>query len=130
MKRFKVDTIHWDKHQNARRKAWDNFKNWEIKVLIATDVAARWLDMDDLSCVINYDLPVTVEDYTHRIWRTARAWKKGVAITISWEKQKDFISELEEKTWNKLEVVNNLDYLNEKIVEATEQRKGRGRWRR
>ena len=129
LKRFKVDTIHWDKHQNARRKAWGKFKNWEIKVLIATDVAARWLDMDNLSCVINYDLPATVEDYTHRIWRTARAWKKGVAITISWEKQKDFISEIEEKTWNKLEVVNNLDYLNEKIVEATEQRKGRGRWR-
>ncbi len=130
LKRFKVDTIHGDKHQNARRKAWDKFKNWEIKVLIATDVAARWLDMDNLSCVVNYDLPAIVDDYTHRIWRTARAWKSGVAITMLSENQKDFISEIEQKIWNKLEIINNLDYLNEKIVEATEHRKSRGKWGR
>jgi len=123
LKRFQVDTIHGDKHQNARKKAWEKFKNWEIKVLIATDVAARWLDMDDLSCVINYDLPATIEDYTHRIWRTARAWKKWIAITIAWEKDKNFISEIEKKTWNKIKIDNDLDYLNEKIIEATKQRK-------
>ena len=129
-KKIQVDTIHGDKHQNARKKAWKKFKKWEIKVLIATDVAARWLDIDNLSCVINYDLPATIDDYTHRIWRTWRFWKKGVAITIAWEKQKNFILEIEKKTWNKLEIINNLDYLNEKVIEATKQRKGRENWRR
>ncbi|WP_288109203.1 DEAD/DEAH box helicase [Limnobacter sp.] len=74
--------IHGDKSQGERMKALDAFKAGEVAVLVATDVAARGLDIADLPCVINYDLPTTPEDYVHRIGRTGRAGATGVAYSF------------------------------------------------
>ncbi|MBU1084821.1 DEAD/DEAH box helicase [Patescibacteria group bacterium] len=79
---FKAATIHGNKTQNQRQRALNKFKRGELNVLLATDVAQRGLDIDDVTHVINYDLPETKDDYIHRIGRTARINKKGVAITL------------------------------------------------
>lgn len=79
---FSVTTIHGDKSQAQRSKALSLFRNDTVKVLLATDVVARGIDIDDVSHVINYDLPQTYEDYIHRIGRTGRADKIGQAITF------------------------------------------------
>jgi ATP-dependent RNA helicase RhlE len=79
---FKSDSIHGNKKQSGRQKALDLFKLNHVKVLVATDVAARGIDINDISHVINYDLPATYDDYIHRIGRTGRAGKKGKAITF------------------------------------------------
>lgn len=81
-KGFRVDSIHGDKSQNYRLRALHAFKNGSIKVLIATDVAARGLDIDSISHVVNYDLPANYDDYVHRIGRTGRAERKGKAISL------------------------------------------------
>jgi len=79
---FRVAAIHGNKNQNQRQIALKQFKNGEIQILLATDIASRGLDIHDVSHVINYDIPATIEDYIHRIGRTGRAEKKGVAITF------------------------------------------------
>jgi ATP-dependent RNA helicase RhlE len=77
-----ADAIHGDKSQQQRTEALEGFKSGKIRVLVATDVAARGLDIDDLPHVINYELPHTAEDYVHRIGRTGRAGKKGIATSL------------------------------------------------
>ncbi len=79
---FKVASIHGDKTQGARQKALRQFKEHKIQAFIATDIAARGLDIPNVTHVINFDLPANYEDYTHRIGRTGRAGKKGVALTF------------------------------------------------
>merc|ERR1719187_964878 len=78
-KGFKVGSIHGDKSQWEREQALKQFKNGSINLLVATDVAARGLDIPDVEYVINYSFPMTIEDYVHRIGRTGRAGKDGVA---------------------------------------------------
>ena len=79
---FKVDSIHGDKTQDERLKTLEAFKSGDIKVLVATDVAARGLDIAELPVVINFDVPFNAEDYVHRIGRTGRAGSLGLALTI------------------------------------------------
>lgn len=79
---FKAESIHGDKNQSARQRALKTFKDDKSQVLVATDVAARGLDISDVSHVINFDIPATYEDYVHRIGRTGRAGKKGKALTF------------------------------------------------
>jgi superfamily II DNA/RNA helicase len=79
---FKADSIHGDKSQGQRQRALDNFKQDKLQILVATDVAARGLDIPLVSHVINYDLPATYEDYIHRIGRTGRAGAVGKALTF------------------------------------------------
>lgn len=79
---FKISTIHGDKSQPQRQKALTLFKDNKVNILLATDVVARGIDIDNVSHVINYDLPQTYEDYIHRIGRTGRADKVGQAITF------------------------------------------------
>lgn len=79
---FKSASIHGNKNQSQRQKALNLFKNNYIQILVATDVAARGLDIADVSHVINYDLPATYDDYVHRIGRTGRADKRGKALTF------------------------------------------------
>lgn len=76
------DAIHGNKNQSARTRVLEDFKKERVRVLVATDVAARGLDIANVSHVINYDLPATYEDYIHRIGRTGRAEKKGKALTF------------------------------------------------
>ena len=78
-KGYKVRSIHGDKTQWEREKALGEFKSGRINILVATDVAARGLDIPDVEYVINYSFPMTIEDYVHRIGRTGRAGKEGVA---------------------------------------------------
>ncbi|QHE92505.1 DEAD/DEAH box helicase [Pandoraea fibrosis] len=79
---YAVDTIHGDKPQPARLRALERFKTGEVSMLVATDVAARGLDIDDLPLVINVDLPIVAQDYVHRIGRTGRAGASGVAVSL------------------------------------------------
>lgn len=81
-KGIRVESIHGDKRQNERKRALSNFKIGKAKALIATDVAARGLDISNISHVINYDIPLNYEDYIHRVGRTGRADKKGKALTF------------------------------------------------
>jgi len=82
MQGFKADAIHGNKTQSQRQKTLDRFKANQIQILVATDVAARGLDISDISHVINYDAPESHEDYVHRIGRTGRGDKKGKALTF------------------------------------------------
>ncbi|MCX6816342.1 MAG: DEAD/DEAH box helicase [Candidatus Beckwithbacteria bacterium] len=79
---FKATAIHGNKTQGQREKALRQFKNGEVKILLATDVAQRGLDIANVTHVINFDLPETQDDYIHRIGRTGRADKQGIAITL------------------------------------------------
>lgn len=80
---FSTDRLHGGIPQNQRTRVMNKFKNSEFEFLVATDVAGRGIDVDDLEVVVNYDLPYDPEDYVHRIGRTGRAGKKGVAITFA-----------------------------------------------
>jgi len=86
-----ADVCHGDKRQNARRRALKSFKDAKIQVLIATEVAARGLDIQGLDFVVNYNLPFLAEDYVHRIGRTGRAGQSGTAISfVSREEERSF----------------------------------------
>jgi superfamily II DNA/RNA helicase len=92
---IKASAIHGDKTQQERMAALESFKNGEIDVLVATDVAARGLDISDLPCVINYDLPYNAEDYVHRIGRTGRAGASGDALSVYSEKDERLLVDIE-----------------------------------
>jgi superfamily II DNA/RNA helicase len=92
---MKASAIHGDKTQQERMAALESFKKGEIDVLVATDVAARGLDITDLPCVINYDLPYNAEDYVHRIGRTGRAGASGDAISIFSDKDERLLVDIE-----------------------------------
>lgn len=79
---FKAGAIHGNKRQNQRQHVLDQFKRDQLQVLLATDVASRGIDIPDVSHVINYDMPASYDDYIHRIGRTGRASKKGIALTF------------------------------------------------
>jgi len=92
---IKASAIHGDKTQQERIAALDAFKNGDIDVLVATDVAARGLDITDLPCVINYDLPYNAEDYVHRIGRTGRAGATGDALSVFSDKDERLLADIE-----------------------------------
>src|SRR5450830_988939 len=92
---IKASAIHGDKTQQERMAALESFKQGEIEVLVATDVAARGLDITDLPCVINYDLPYNAEDYVHRIGRTGRAGASGDALSVYSDKDERLLVDIE-----------------------------------
>ena len=94
----RAESIHGDKSQADRMKALEAFKAGELEVLVATDVAARGLDVAGVPCVINYDLPYNAEDYVHRIGRTGRAGAKGDAISLFTPQQEKFLLDIEKLT--------------------------------
>ena len=94
-----VNTIHGNIRQNKRINILNKFRNQKFRVLVATDIAARGLDIPHIEHVINYDLPQRTEDYIHRIGRTARAGKKGSALS--------FISENDKKIWKMISKLIN-----------------------
>lgn len=91
----KAAAIHGDKSQGERMAALEAFKQGQIEVLVATDVAARGLDISDLPCVINIDLPYNAEDYVHRIGRTGRAGASGDAISLFSDKDERLLADIE-----------------------------------
>jgi len=80
--RLRADSIHGDKSQRMRDRALQDFRTGRTNILVATDVAARGLDVDDIACVINYDIPNNIEDYIHRIGRTGRRGRAGTAVSF------------------------------------------------
>lgn len=102
---IRCDAIHGDKGQNARQRALDHFKNRVSRVLVATDIAARGIDVDGLSYVVNYDLPADAESYVHRIGRTGRAGREGVSLSFCDQSELDYLRAIEKMTGRQLEVV-------------------------
>lgn len=105
--KIKAAAIHGDKSQNARQTALNNFKTGEIRILVATDIAARGIDIDKLSCVINFDLPNTPETYVHRIGRTGRAGRDGRAISFSNIEEKEYVKGIEKLIGKEIPVVED-----------------------
>ncbi|MFA7066829.1 MAG: DEAD/DEAH box helicase [Dysgonamonadaceae bacterium] len=105
--RIKAAAIHGDKAQNARQKVLQQFKDGEIRVLVATDIAARGIDIDKLGYVINYDIPNIAETYVHRIGRCGRAGDEGISISICEPEENGYIKEIEKLIDQKIEVVND-----------------------
>lgn len=102
--------IHGDKSQGARQNALNNFKNKSLRILIATDIAARGIDIDELTHVINYDLPDVPETYVHRIGRTGRAGLGGTAISFCDFDEKERLKDIEKLIGKKLEEVKDHPY--------------------
>lgn len=107
--KIQADAIHGNKSQNARQKALSNFKKGKIRVLVATDIAARGIDVEDLSHVINYDLPDMPETYVHRIGRTGRAGHNGVAITFCENQEKYELRRIEKVIGKRINVMEDMN---------------------
>ncbi len=101
-----ADAIHGNKSQNARERALVRFKRGESRVLVATDIAARGIDIDDVTHVINFDLPNVPETYVHRIGRTARAGATGIALSFCDQEERAYLRDIERLTRRTLEVVH------------------------
>jgi ATP-dependent RNA helicase RhlE len=106
-KKIQAEAIHGNKSQNQRQKALQQFKDKDIRVLVATDIAARGIDIDYLEHVINYDVPNEAETYVHRIGRSGRAGRDGTAISICEPEENAYIKDIEKLTDQKIEVVKN-----------------------
>lgn len=109
LRRKKIDcaAIHGDKSQNQRQKALKEFKDGDIRILVATDIAARGIDIDKLRYVINYDIPNESETYVHRIGRCGRAGEEGISISLCEPEENDYIRDIEKLTSQKIEVVSD-----------------------
>ena len=105
--KIKTAAIHADKSQNQRQKALKQFKDGDVKVLVATDIAARGIDIDKLKYVINYDIPNIAETYVHRIGRAGRAGDEGISISICEPEENAYIKEIEKLISQKIEIIND-----------------------
>jgi ATP-dependent RNA helicase RhlE len=104
---IEAGAIHGNKSQNARERALDHFRRGKMPVLVATDVAARGIDVDDISHVINFDLPTVPESYVHRIGRTGRAGAKGRAISFCDREERGLLSDIERLIRRRIPVVTS-----------------------
>lgn len=100
-----ADAIHGDKSQGQRDRAMDAFRSGETSILVATDVAARGIDIDDISHVVNFEIPTVPESYVHRIGRTARAGRSGIAISLCDPSEKSLLNDIEKLIGSKLQCV-------------------------
>jgi ATP-dependent RNA helicase RhlE len=133
--RISSSAIHGNKSQAARQKALEAFKNGEIRVLVATDIAARGIDVDNISHVINYDLPNEPESYVHRIGRTARAGTGGIAFSFCDESEGNLLRSVEKVIKFKLTVVptpplEKMEPLPAAETVSQEQGRGENRFRK
>ncbi|MBT7620254.1 MAG: DEAD/DEAH box helicase [Flavobacteriales bacterium] len=106
-KNIQAAAIHGDKSQNQRQKALQSFKDSEIRVLVATDIAARGIDIDKLSYVLNYDIPNESETYVHRIGRCGRAGETGVSISICEPEENEYARDIEKLIKQKIKEIQN-----------------------
>jgi ATP-dependent RNA helicase RhlE len=107
---IRTSAIHGNKAQNHRQKVLKQFKDRELRVLVATDIAARGIDIDKLKYVINYDIPNIAETYVHRIGRAGRAGDEGISISICDPEENAFIKDIEKLIRQKIEIVNDNPY--------------------
>jgi ATP-dependent RNA helicase RhlE len=103
---IRAQAIHGNKSQNARQMALENFKKRQIRILVATDIAARGIDIDKLSYVINYDIPNIPETYVHRIGRTGRAGEEGKAISFCSMEEKMYMRDIQKITSQTIPVID------------------------
>jgi ATP-dependent RNA helicase RhlE len=109
--------IHGNKSQNARQNALNAFKSGNLRVLVATDIAARGIDVDSLSHVINYEIPNVPETYVHRIGRTGRAGASGIALSFCDAEEKDFLKDIQKLIGKSVPVINDHPYVMSGIPE-------------
>jgi ATP-dependent RNA helicase RhlE len=122
---FKVESLHGDKTQSARQKALNKFKNGEVTILLATDVASRGIDINDLDVVVNFDLPNIPETYVHRIGRTGRAGKTGMSLSFCAADEKNYVSAIQKLIKNAIPVVGDHPYpLDPKATPQIHRKKG------
>ena len=104
------EAIHGNKSQTARQNALKNFKSQTTRVLVATDIAARGIDVDDLTHVINYEIPIIPDTYVHRIGRTGRAGAKGIAMSFCDREEKTYLKDIHKLIAKNIPVVNDHPY--------------------
>jgi ATP-dependent RNA helicase RhlE len=102
-----AEAIHGNKSQNARQRALEQFRSGAARVLVATDIAARGIDIDDISHVVNFELPNEPESYVHRIGRTARAGSEGIAISFCDPSERAYLRDIERLVRLKIDVVEH-----------------------
>jgi ATP-dependent RNA helicase RhlE len=112
---FESAAIHGNKSQKARELALDDFKKGKIKLLVATDIAARGIDIDELSYVINYDLPNVPESYVHRIGRTGRAGSSGLAVSFCDIEERPYLKDIEKLIQQKIPVIHEHPFINDTL---------------
>lgn len=120
-----ADAIHGEKSQNARQRALNNFKDHKIKVLVATDIAARGIDIDELSHVFNNDLPEVPETYVHRIGRTGRAGNNGTAISFCSSDEMQQLKDIHKLIGKQIPVIENHNYVSDLATIAQYQAKAK-----
>ena len=123
---IKAEAIHGNKSQGARQRALENFKNRDTRVLIATDIAARGIDVDELELVINYDLPNVAETYVHRIGRTGRAKNSGLAISFCNIEERAYLKDIQKLINQKIPVVTKHPFADEVEEMPTKKKPIRG----
>ncbi len=104
---IRAEAIHGNKSQNARQRALENFKSRQTRILVATDIAARGIDIDELTHVINFELPNVPETYVHRIGRTGRAGASGSALSFCDEEEKEFLRDIQKLISRQIPVVED-----------------------
>jgi len=109
-KNIGAEAIHGNKSQAARQRALENFKNQSTRILVATDIAARGIDIDELQYVINYEIPNISETYVHRIGRTGRAGANGTALSFCDAVEKEYIRDIEKLIGKKIPVIDEHEY--------------------
>jgi ATP-dependent RNA helicase RhlE len=105
-----ADALHGNKSQSARQRALESFRSGRVRVLVATDIAARGIDIDGITHVINYDLPEVPESYVHRIGRTARAGADGIALSFCDADEREYLASIEKLTQQSLAVIEDHPY--------------------
>ncbi|MEE4259085.1 MAG: DEAD/DEAH box helicase [Bacteroidales bacterium] len=118
---IEAEAIHSNKSQAARQKALGNFKKGRTKVLVATDIAARGIDVDDLSYVINYDLPNIPETYVHRIGRTGRAGASGIALSFCDTEEKPYLKDIQKLIKQQIHIVTDHPFQDDGKEDVTSQ---------
>jgi len=107
----KAEAIHGNKAQNARQRALSNFKTLQTRVLVATDIAARGIDVDNLGYVINYEIPNIPETYVHRIGRSGRAGGEGTAYSFCEGEEIEYLRKIEKLIGQKIPVIEDHPYV-------------------
>ncbi|MBC7420239.1 MAG: DEAD/DEAH box helicase [Bdellovibrio sp.] len=124
---IRSEAIHGNKSQNARQRALDAFKDGKIQVLIATDIAARGIDVDGISHVINFEVPNVAESYVHRIGRTARAGAAGIAISFCDTEEKSYIRDIEKIIGQAIPIDREHPYHSDAVESAHIMSKGKAK---
>jgi ATP-dependent RNA helicase RhlE len=117
------DAIHGNKSQGQREEALQNFKNGELRALVATDIAARGIDVEELSVVVNYDLPNVSETYVHRIGRTGRASASGIAVSFCDKQEKSYLRDIQALIGKQIPVIEEHPFHNMGMDEVEEWKK-------